>query len=289
MDTSIPGQQLDASGTEAPPLSPALRVALKVPEITIFFWIVKLLTTAMGESTSDYLVYTINPYIAVTLGFVGFVIALALQLSVRRYIAWIYWLAALMVAIFGTMAADVLHVEFNVPYLDSTIFFAVVLAIVFAVWYAVERTLSIHSIYTLRRELFYWAAIVTTFALGTAIGDETAYSLKLGTFISALLYAVLFALPGIGYGVFRLNAIFAFWFAYILTRPLGAEVADWLGKPPSSTGLGIGDGPVAAVLGILLVLFVGYLTLSRVDVQGSRAPARGPEDGRTAYAPTGRI
>ena len=120
MDKSIPRQQLDTEvgarrGTEAPPMRRALRVALKVPEITIFFWIIKLLTTAMGESTSDYLVYNINPYVAVVLGFIGLVIALTLQLAVRRYIAWIYWLAALMVAVFGTMAADVLHVKFNVP------------------------------------------------------------------------------------------------------------------------------------------------------------------------------
>ncbi|HLJ82319.1 MAG TPA: hypothetical protein VKT52_12580 [Ktedonobacterales bacterium] len=278
MDKSLPGQQLDtdigALGTGAPPARRALQVALKVPEITIFFWIIKLLTTAMGESTSDFLVYTINPYVAVILGFIGFVIALALQLSVRRYIAWIYWLAVLMVAVFGTMAADVLHIVLKVPYIDSSILFAVVLAVVFLGWYAVERTLSIHSIYTLRRELFYWAAVVATFAMGTATGDLTAYTFGLGFFVSILLFAALFLLPGLGYGLFRLNAIFAFWFAYILTRPLGASFADWFGKSKSVTGLGIGDGPVAAVLGILIVVFVAYLTFTRKDVQDLAAIAR---------------
>jgi len=240
----------------------------KVPEVTVFFWIVKLLTTAMGESTSDFLVFKINPYIAVALGGVGLVIALVLQFAVRRYVAWIYWLAVTMVAIFGTMAADVLHIELGVPYILSSIFFAVMLAIVFAVWQASEKTLSIHSINTPRREAFYWATVMATFALGTATGDMTAVTLHLGYFLSGVMFAALIAVPAIAYWRFGMNEVFAFWFAYIVTRPLGASFADWMGKPHSVRGLGVGDGPVSLGLAIAIIGFVGYLTLTRLDVKG---------------------
>src|SRR5205823_11208944 len=151
-----------------------MRVMRKVPEVTIYFWIIKLLSTAMGESTSDYLVYHVNPYIAVALGSLGLIASLVLQLLVRRYVAWIYWLAVVMVAIFGTMAADVVHIVLGIPYLVSTICFSIALIVSFYVWYKIEKTLSIHSIYTPRRELFYWITVITTFALGTAAGDMTA-------------------------------------------------------------------------------------------------------------------
>lgn len=248
------------------------RILTKVPQITIYFWIVKLLTTAMGESTSDYLVYHINPYAAVILGFIAFVIALSLQFAVRKYIAWIYWLLVVMVAIFGTMVADVTHIVFGVPYYASTIAFAIILTVVFTTWYRVEGTLSIHSIHTRRREVFYWAAVLSTFAMGTATGDMTATTLHLGYLPSGILFIVLFLLPGIGYFLSRRNPIFAFWFAYVMTRPLGASFADWFGKPKSITGLGYGDGIVAGVLTLLIVMFVGYLTISKKDVQ--RAPVR---------------
>src|SRR5579864_5526987 len=150
-----------------------VRGALRVPEITAYFWIIKALSTAMGESTSDYLVHAINPVLAVGIGFVGFVAALWLQLSVRRYIAWTYWLGVVMVGVFGTMAADVLHVGFHVPYIASSILYAIALAAVFVTWYLTERTLSIHTIDTMRRELFYWAAVVATFEMGTVLGDLT--------------------------------------------------------------------------------------------------------------------
>ncbi len=242
------------------------RVMRKVPEVTIYFWIIKLLTTAMGESTSDYLVYHINPYIAVALGGIGFLASLVLQLLVRRYVPWIYWLAVTMVAIFGTMAADVTHIVLDVPYQVSTVFFAVVLAIIFVVWYRSEKTLSIHSINTPRRELFYWAAVLATFALGTAAGDMTAATLGLGYFSSGVLFAVLFALPALAYRLFGLNEIVAFWFAYIMTRPLGASFADWLAKPYLG-GLGLGDAKVSLVLTILIIGFVGYLTVTRKDIK----------------------
>lgn len=248
----------------------ALGALSKVPEITVYFWIVKLLTTAMGESTSDYLVYHINPYLAVILGGIGLLIALAIQLSAPRYVAWIYWLAVLMVAIAGTMAADVLHIEFGVPYVASTTFFALALAVIFAFWYQSEKTLSIHSIRTPRRELFYWATVMATFALGTAAGDLTAYTLGWGFFASGVLFAAVLAVPALSYWRLGMNAIAAFWFAYIMTRPIGASYADWLGKSQSVHGLGFGDGPVSLVLGILIVGFVAYLTVSRKDVAGEQ-------------------
>lgn len=250
------------------------RLLTKVPEITIYFWIVKLLTTAMGEATSDYLVYHINPYVAVMICFVGFVIALVLQFSARQYIAWVYWLLVVMVAIFGTMVADVTHIVLGVPYYASTIAFAIILTVVFTTWYKVEKTLSIHSINTSRREMFYWAAVLATFAMGTATGDMTAITLHLGYLPSGILFIVLFLLPGIGYALFRLNPIFSFWFSYVMTRPLGASFADWFGKPKSITGLGYGDGIVAGVLTVLIVIFVGYLTVSKRDVQREGARYR---------------
>jgi len=267
------GLDFGARSAAGQPLRRSVMImARKVPEITVYFWIIKLLTTAMGEATSDYLVFGINPYVAVVLGAIGLVIALTLQLAVRRYIAWVYWLAIVMVAIFGTMAADVLHVVILAPrlganpaYVVATVFFSICLTSIFIAWYAVEKTLSIHSITTRRRELFYWATIMATFALGTAAGDLTAYSFGLGYFPSAVLYYVLIALPAVGYVVFGLNDIFAFWFAYVVTRPLGASVADWLSKP-YLTGLGIGDGPVVVVLAILIIGFVAYLSISRIDV-----------------------
>ena len=254
---------------QSQPAQLAMQAMRKVPEITIYFWIIKLLSTAMGESTSDYLVYHINPYIAVALGGIGLVVALLLQLLVRRYIPWIYWLAVIMVAIFGTMAADVLHIVLGVPYLVSTIFFTLMLATIFIVWYATEKTLSIHSINTLRRELFYWATVMVTFALGTAVGDMTAATLRLGYFSSGVLFAVLFAIPALAYWRFRLNAIVAFWFAYIMTRPFGASFADWFGKP-SLGGLGLGDEPVVLVLTILIIIFVGYVTVTHKDIKGTK-------------------
>ncbi|HWG61583.1 MAG TPA: hypothetical protein VG253_07705 [Streptosporangiaceae bacterium] len=242
------------------------RALSKVPEVTVYFWIVKILTTFVGEATSDYLVHTINPYVAVGLGFVGFVAALTAQFATRRYVPWIYWSTVAMVAVFGTMAADVLHVAIGVPYVDSTALFLVVLAVVFLVWYRSEGTLSIHSIYTPRREVFYWAAVVTAFALGTAAGDLAAKSGGFGYLGSGLIFTAVIALPAIAYWGFDLNAIAAFWFAYIVTRPVGASFADWMGFPKSVGGLGIGHGPVALVSAAVLVCFIAYLTVSRRDV-----------------------
>ncbi len=240
---------------------------LRVPEITAYFWIIKALSTAMGESTSDFLVKSIGPVPAVLLGFVGFVVAMIIQLTRRRYLAWSYWLAVVMVGVFGTMAADVLHVGFGVEYLVSSIFFAVGLMAVFVTWRATEKTLSIHSIDTFRREIFYWLAVIATFALGTAVGDLTAVAFHLGYLASAVIFAMLIALPVIGYRWFNLNPIFAFWFAYVATRPLGASVADWLGKPVADGGIGVGSGLVTLLLTLAIAGLVAYLSVTRRDVQ----------------------
>lgn len=248
---------------------PAQRVLLglrKVPEITVYFWIIKLLTTGMGETTSDFLVLVLNRYLAVSLGAIGLIVALVLQFSVRRYVAWIYWLAVVMVAVFGTMAADVLHIGLGIPYLVSTVFFAVVLAILFGAWYTTEKTLSIHSIHTVRRELFYWATVMATFALGTAAGDMTATTLHLGYFYSSVVFAGLLALPALAYWLLGLNEILAFWVAYILTRPLGASLADWIGRPRNLGGLGLGLGQVSLAIAILVIGLVGYLAITHKDV-----------------------
>jgi uncharacterized membrane-anchored protein len=238
----------------------------KVPEVTTFFWLIKVLTTGMGETTSDYLAHRINPIIAV--GVAGIVLAavLVVPLSVRRYVPWIYWAAVALVSVFGTMAADVLHVGLGVPYVASTAFFVVALAAIFALWYVGEKTLSIHSIVTRRRELFYWATVMTTFALGTAAGDMTAVTMHWGYFASGVVFAALIALPALAYSRFALNGIFAFWCAYILTRPLGASFADWMGVSHARGGLAFGTGPVSMALAVVIVALVGYLSVTRKDI-----------------------
>ena len=246
----------------------------KVPELTAYFWITKVLTTAMGEATSDYLVKQLPAELAVGLGAVALAAALVWQFSTRRYTAPVYWLAVVMVAIFGTMAADVLHVQFGVPYDASTPFFALVLAAVFVTWYATEKTLSIHSIDTRRREAFYWATVMATFALGTAAGDMTATTLHLGYLVSGLLFAALITVPALGYRLLHLNEVVAFWFAYVVTRPLGASFADWMGKSHKVGGLALGDGIVSLGLAVVIVGVVGYLTVTGRDVKvDERAPA----------------
>ncbi|MBB5889948.1 COG4705 family protein [Kutzneria kofuensis] len=241
--------------------------ALRVPEITVFFWLAKALSTALGESASDYLVGALSPIPAVLGGFAAFVVSLVVQFAMRRYRAWAYWFAVVMVGVFGTMAADVLHVGFGVPYVLSALLYGIVLFAVYLLWFRVERTLSVHSIDTPRREMFYWAAVVATFALGTAVGDLTAMTLDLGYLGSIVLFAAVIAVPAVGYRWWGWNRVFCFWFAYVVTRPLGASVADWLGKPTDAGGLGLGGGPVSLVLAALIAGIVAYLAVTRVDVQ----------------------
>ena len=263
--------------------------ALRVPEITVYFWVIKALSTALGESTSDYLVHALSPVSAVLLGFVFFVGALVLQFSVRRYIAWTYWLAVCMVGVFGTMAADVLHVGFGVPYIASSLLYAVILAAVFITWGRTEPTLSIHSIDTPRREIFYWLAVVATFAMGTALGDLTAITFHLGYLASGFLFAGVIAIPALGYRFLRWNAVFSFWFAYVATRPFGASFADYFGKPKSVGGLGLGDGRVALVLAIVIFCLVAFLAVTHRDEQrGPAGAVSGRAPGRPAQGTHGR-
>jgi uncharacterized membrane-anchored protein len=248
-------------------------MAQKVPEITAYFWIVKALTTAMGESTSDFLVHAMPPVVAVLLGFVGFIVALALQLAARTYRVWRYWFAVAMVGVFGTMAADVLHVGLGVPYAVSTVGFALLLAVVFAGWFSTEHTLSMHSVCAGRREAFYWAAVIATFALGTAAGDLAATTLHLGFLAAGVGFAVLILVPDAGYARFGWNAVACFWISYVLTRPVGASFADWFGVSHARGGLALGSGPVSVVLTVLILVLVAYLARTRIDVPSRRYPS----------------
>jgi uncharacterized membrane-anchored protein len=252
------------------PARPARRfapepLAAKVPEITFLFWVIKLLTTAGGEAISDYLALHGNA-VAGAVEILIFVVAVCWQFSTRRYTATAYWFLALAIAIFGTGVSDALHLIVGIPYAGTTALWAVVLAGVFWVWYRSEGTLSIHSIVTTRRELFYWATVFATFALGTALGDFTATALHLGYLSSGIAFAVIIMIPAVAWRL-RLNAVVAFWFAYVVTRPLGASFADYFSKPHKISGMDFGDGPTAAVMLAAIVIGVGYLAITRHDMQ----------------------
>ncbi len=244
-------------------------LAAKVPAVTAMFWALKLLTTGMGEAMSDFL-GSVSVPLAGLIGVAGLWYALRRQLRAREYSAPTYWFAVMMVAVFGTMAADGVHDGTSAPYAVTTALYAAIVAGIFLAWYRSEGTLSIHSITTRRRESFYWAAVLATFALGTAAGDLTAFSLHLGFFDSVLLFAGAIALPAIGWWRLRLNPIVAFWSAYIVTRPLGASFADWFSKPHGTSGLGLGDGTVSALALVVFVALVAYVARSGRDVQSPR-------------------
>lgn len=257
------------TGLLRPWTTPAL---IKVPEITVGFWVAKALSTALGESTSDFLVHHIGPPAAVVVGALTLLVGLAWQFSATRYVAWIYWFAVVMVAVSGTLAADAVHVGLGVPYIVSTLFYGLVLAAVFVLWYRTEGTLSIHSIDTTRREIFYWSTVLATFALGTAAGDMTATTFGWGYLASGIVFAFVVAVPAVLYLRTRINRIFLFWFAYVFTRPFGASFADWLGKDRRLGGLALGDGTVAAILTVLIVVVVWFVTSTGRDVR-VEAPA----------------
>ena len=231
----------------------------KVPSINGVFWFLKILTTAMGEATSDYFVHHFAPALAVLGAGVIFVVVLVWQLRFPRFSTTSYWLAVVMVSVFGTMCADVLHVGLGVPYVVSAACFAVALTVIFLAWHHVEGTLSIHSITSTRRELFYWATVTATFALGTAVGDMTATTLHLGYFSSGLLFVGLFLVPALGYRLIKRNAIGTFWACYILTRPLGASFADWMGVSHERGGLNWGNGNVALLFSTAIAVVVAFL------------------------------
>ena len=248
--------------TTAPPTARPGALLARVPELTVVFWVLKLLTTGMGETASDYLAHTIGPVPAVCLSGVALVAALATQLAAKRYVPWVYWTAVAMVSVFGTVAADVAHVGLGVPYAVSTVGFAVVLALVLVLWYRREGTLSVHSIDTTRREVFYWVTVLTTFALGTAVGDLTAVVLGLGHLGSAVLFAVAFAVPALAHRRVGLGPVAAFWTAYVITRPLGASVADWMGVSHARGGLGLGTGAITLAWAAAIAAIVGYTVAS---------------------------
>jgi uncharacterized membrane-anchored protein len=248
-------------------------LAVKVPEIAALFWVIKIVSTAMGEALSDFLDGGAGlwPVIGVLVALIVFILALRLQLRSAAYDPWRYWFAVAMVATFGTMAADSSHQAFGIPYYVSSAFWLVVLALIFTRWYASEGTLSIHSINTRRRERYYWATVLATFALGTAVGDMTATTWNLGFLASALMFTLIFMIPAIGYWRFNLNPVVAFWFAYIITRPLGASYADWMdvAKP---RGLGFGTGLTAGVLILTMVGLVAYVAVTGKDRQPAEVP-----------------
>jgi uncharacterized membrane-anchored protein len=267
--SGAPEHGMNASGTV-----PVLRrvfpapLAAKVPEVIALFWVVKILTTAGGEATSDYLK---------TWGNIGgggtevllFAIGFVLQFGTRRYRAVAYWFLAYAIAIFGTGVSDFLHLDVGIPYGGTTALWAAILAAIFLVWYRLEGTLSIHSITTQRRECFYWMTVFATFALGTALGDFTATSLNLGYLASGIFFALLILIPAVAWWKFGSNPIVAFWCAYVVTRPLGASFADYISKPADLSGIGFGDGPTAVVFTVAVAVLVLYLVIARPDIQPS--------------------
>jgi len=243
-------------------------LAAKVPEITVLFWVVKVLTTGMGEAASDYL-GTTNLVLGGVVGVGGFVLALWLQLRSPRYHAPTYWFAVAMIAVFGTIVADVLHVVTGLSYYVTSACYAAAVLVLFFWWWRSEGTLDVHSITTARRERFYWATVVATFALGTAVGDLTGLTMHLGFLASGLAFAAAIAIPLVAWRL-GANPVVTFWAAYVLTRPLGASFADWLAKEPTfGGGLGLGDGPVAGVALLVIVVLVTHLARTRNAVRGT--------------------
>jgi uncharacterized membrane-anchored protein len=232
--------------------------AQRVPDPTVMFWVLKILTTGVGEVASDFLVRTFDPVVVVLIAAVVFAGIAAVQLTARRYVPWRYWLFVFAVAVFGTMIADVAHLVVGIPYAVTTAVFALVLLVIFVAWRRTEGTLSVHSIVTPRREVFYWLTVSATFALGTALGDFTATTVGLGYFDSGVLFLAMFAIPGV-LRLLGLPATAAFWWAYIMTRPLGASFADWLAAPPARGGLDLGYLQITAIGVALIAVGVAVL------------------------------
>ena len=253
----------------------------KVPEITVWFWVIKILCTTVGESFADWINMTLGVGLVSTaiIFTVVLVAVLAWQLTLDRYVPIVYWLTVVVLSVTGTLYTDILTDSLGVPLALSSTVFAVVLAVVFGVWFARERTLSIHSIVTLPRELFYWLAILVTFALGTGVGDWTLEITGWGPGVSVLLPAGLIVAIVIGWRL-GANAVLSFWLAYILTRPLGANLGDWLGFPKDQQGLGLGVAITSVVFLAAILATVVYLSITRADViEGphlSPSPAQRP-------------
>jgi uncharacterized membrane-anchored protein len=241
-------------------------VAPKVPEVIAVFWLVKILTTAGGEVTSDFLSRYGN-VVGGGLEVLAFAVGLLLQFASTRYRAFSYWWLAFSIAIFGTGVADFLHLDVHIPYAGTTGMWAVILGVVFWLWHRQEGTLSIHSVHSRSREVFYWSTVFSTFALGTALGDFTATSLNLGFLGSIILFGIAIVLPGLAHWKLGLSSVVAFWMSYVLTRPLGASIADWFSKPRNIHGLAYGNGPTALCCFLAVAALVAYLAIARPDIQ----------------------
>jgi uncharacterized membrane-anchored protein len=240
----------------------------KVPEITVYFWVIKVLCTTVGETFADNLNENLGLGLSGTSYIMGalLVAVLIFQFRARKYVPGIYWLAVVLISVVGTLVSDNLVENYGVALETTTIAFGAILACVFASWYAVERTLSVHTIFTTRREAFYWLAILFTFALGTSAGDFLSEKLELGYLAALGIFAGAIALIAFLHFVLRLNAILSFWLAYILTRPLGASIGDYLASPKAEGGLGLGTNLTSFIfLGTILALVV-YLAISKRDV-----------------------
>jgi uncharacterized membrane-anchored protein len=239
----------------------------KVPEVTFYFWVIKIMCTTVGETAADYLNVDLGFGLTNTTWFTGALLLtlLAVQFRLRRYVPTVYWVVVVVISVFGTLITDNLTDRFNVPLTTSTTVFTVVLALVFAAWFASERTLSIHTIVTTRREGFYWLAILFTFALGTAAGDLMAERFGLGYGVSMLIFGGAIAAIAIGHFAGRINSVLAFWLAYILTRPLGASIGDGLSQPRQSGGLGLGTTQTSYIFLAGILALVAYLSITRRD------------------------
>jgi uncharacterized membrane-anchored protein len=239
----------------------------KVPEVTLYFWIIKIMATTVGETAADYLNVNLGFGLTgtswVMAGLLAFV--LLFQIAKKGYEPWVYWLTVVLISVVGTLITDNLVDNLGISLETTTIAFSIALALTFIAWFISEKTLSIHTIFSLRRELFYWLTILFTFALGTAGGDLAAEGLGLGYAQSALIFGGLIALITFSFYVLRINAIFAFWVAYILTRPLGASLGDLMSQPASNGGLGIGAFGINAAFLTVIVGLVAFLTITRKD------------------------
>lgn len=244
---------------------PAMELLNKVPEVTLAFWIVKIMSTTVGETAADFLNVTLHLGLSITSIVMAalLVAALAVQIKLPRYVPAAYWTSVVLISVVGTLISDNLVDNLGVALTTSSILFAVILAVVFLAWFARERTLSIHTIFTRRRELFYWAAILFTFALGTSFGDLVAEKFALGYATSAVIFAACIGLVTVAYYGLGLNAILAFWTAYILTRPLGASMGDLLSQPVQAGGLGLGTTGTSAVFLVTIVCLVIGMTFSQ--------------------------
>jgi uncharacterized membrane-anchored protein len=235
----------------------------RVPEVTVDFWLIKLMAVTMGETAADYLAVNLGFGLTATSLIMAAILigALVLQFGQKRYVPWSYWLAVVLISIVGTLVTDNLVDNFGVSLITTTIGFSVALAATFAVWFASEKTLSIHAIFTTKREAFYWLAILFTFALGTAAGDLVAEHFGLGYLSAGVLFGMIIASLAFGYFFLKLDPILGFWLAYILTRPLGASFGDLLSQPAEYGGMGLGTIITSALFLTAIVAIVGYMSL----------------------------